>query len=397
MRFDRWIRRVFFAAVLCIAVVESVIIYNLARINERNYRALRTATSVEIIQKETLNRLQREAVSRVALYNELIKRDVLLDGMVIHLDEQRNVAGECDSLLFSSLRYVALLRAGLADEAAAAWESINKSRQGGFWFRHPRCRDKSLSRDMMMGLLIALNENPPGTREVLVQLLEEIDRRNGYFSDGPFFVSYLSPGIAGLLRHLAARNEIPFESWPWALKQSFSSIEFDALFVHEGYESHLAALGVWLEWKMMKRPDAFNPRSMLGEFQRLLGGASPPGALAMDHQRLQWISSTLAEQNQGNLFFQWIETQVMDRDSIASRIQVLSELLNSPQFPVDRLPRDCDHDSDYVWQRKMAELLPIQTKCRATWNGVDFMWLAGLVMDDRKQSADGVSVDSVAH
>ena len=387
MRAARWVRRVLFMAVLCIAVVEAVVILNLARINERNYRALKVATTNGFLQKDTLLRLRREAVVRASLYNELVKRDLLVDGMVIHLNEDGEMDGECDSLMFSSLRYASLRRLGLNDEADEAWQGILNSHTGGQWFRHPRCRDLSLSRDMLMGLLIALDENPKGAREIVLELLKEIDRRGGYFSDGPFFVSYLSPGIAGLLRNLAVRHEVPFDAWPWALKQSFSSIEFDAMFVREGFESHLAALGTWLEWRMMQRSAGFNPRSMLGELQTFVDDDRLNSAPPMDHERLLWISSDLARKNQGNLFFQWLELEVSQRDDDEARVAILNELLNSPQFPGTRLPQDCDHDADYVWQRKTAELLPVKKTCRATWNGVDFMWMAGLLLEEPGQNA----------
>ena len=97
--------------------------------------------------------------------------------------------------MFSSLRFYALSKLGFTESASKAWHSMLKSRSGGLWLRHPKCT-KSLSRDMVMGVLVALRGNPEGGDAVFRSMLAEIGRNGGFAGDGPFYVSWLSPGIA---------------------------------------------------------------------------------------------------------------------------------------------------------------------------------------------------------
>lgn len=381
MRFRLWTHRMILGGAVVIIMIEGVIILNLARLNEMQFRA-RNLKDVTVATQESLYRLKREARTRAALYERLIQKDMLVEGMIVHRDERGRERGLCDSLLFSAIRFRALDNLGFKKEADEAWAAIDSSRIGGYWWRHPFCRDRSLSRDMLMGVMIALQKSPPGGRVALSELLTEIDQRSGSFSDGPFFISYLSPGPAGLLRHLAQNKGIPSSDWPWVLKQSFSSIEFDALFLRPGYESHLASLGIWLEYLMMQDSHGFNPRSVLGQVERLWTGGGSQEETAIDRERLAWITSILTQENPENLFFSYLNYLVNDEFDNAKRVSLLTELLNMPQFPADRLPMDCDRGADYLWQRRGEEYLPDRGACRMTWSGVDFLWMAGLLVKD---------------
>ena len=338
----------------------------------------RASLNLHPTESSNLGRLRREARSRAALYNTLIERDMLVDGMVVHRDGRGRAEGLCDSLLFSSLRFRSLVALGFVEEGERAWQAIDASHAGGVWWRHPQCRGKSLSRDMLMGLMIALEARPPGGTERLHDLLKEIGTRNGSIGDGPFFVSYLSPGPAGLLRHLAQSTGIPFDEWPWVLKQSFSSIEFDAMFVGTGYEAHLAGLGIWLEQRLSAGPD-YNPRSVMGQIERLWTGAPPTEMTQVDRQRLVWVSASLARANPENLFFSTLRLSTRGALDNAAKEELLTSLLAMPQFPATRLPRDCDRDADYLWQRRGEEYAPADARCGSTWSGVDFLWLAGIL------------------
>ena len=372
--------------------LSAAVIFNLTRLNARLYEQSRPSSDHELSAKtdeSALLTLRREALTRVMLYESLIQKDMLLDGMVVHRNPDGTVGGQCDSLLFSNLRFFALRSMGLKDASDDAWSAILKSRDGGLWLRHPKC-PKSLSRDMIMGVLMGLSADPDGGTQVFASMLAEIDRQQGFVGDGPFYVSWLSPGIAGLLRAEAERRHIPYEQWPWILKQSFSSIEYDAMFLGEGYVSHLAALGLDLELRFAEKSHTFNPRSLLGQAERLVKGWGA-GSTRIDAQRRQWIASHLRSINRSNLYYEWIEQRAFGTLTIASERELLERLLAMEQFPPSRLPSDCERDADYLWQRREADAQPTPGKCGYRWNGVDFLWMAaalGVRVDQEQSNPD---------
>lgn len=379
MRMKPWILETLLAVLALLLVVTGFVISNLSRIiTEQHARLITMNNNHEVLSVgENLSRLKREARTRAVLYDELIKRDMLLDGMVVNLDGNGDPAGVCDSLLFSSLRFYSLSSLGLKGSADEAWSAIASSRSGGQWLRHPKCL-KSLSRDMVMGVLVALRANPSNGTAVFRTMLAEIDRNGGFAGDGPFYVSWLSPGIAGLLRMEAERRQIPFEEWPWILKQSFSSIEYDVMFLEEGYVSHLAALGLWLEILQSKSAQGFNPRSFLGAIERMVSFKSSLDT-SMDVQRRQWIAGRLREIHSDNLFYRWLDHKAFGSLSQETEERMLTDLLALKQFPIDRLPMNCDRRADYVWQRKHQEFVSANSSCSKTYSGVDFLWMASIL------------------
>lgn len=388
MRIKRWVVQTSIAAGALLFVVMALVISNLSRIiNEQHARLIRMNENREVLSaSENLARLRREALTRSVFYDELIKRDMLLDGMVVNRDANGNPESVCDSLLFSSIRFFALSSLGLKHSADAAWSSIESSRKGGQWMRHPRCQ-KSLSRDMVMGVLVALRANPENGTVLFRSMLSEIDRNGGFIGDGPFYVSWLSPGIAGLLRMEAERRRVPFEEWPWILKQSFSSIEFDAMFLEEGYVSHLAALGLWLEMSQSRSSEGFNPRSFFGAIERMVSLKSGLDT-SMDVQRRKWISSRLRAIHPDNLFYRWLDFDSFGTLSADAEELMLSELLSLKQFPATRLPMDCDRRADYAWQRRHAEFSNFNAGCSRTFSGVDFLWMSALLRAGSSRDAD---------
>ncbi len=394
MRIRPVIFNISLAAGVLLSVVMVLVIANLSRIiNEQHARLISMNDSHEVLSMEdNLARLRREALTRTVLYDELIKRDMLLDGMVVNLNASRRPEGECDSLLFSSLRYYALASMGLKERATEAWASIKASRDGAQWLRHPRC-SKSLSRDMIMGVLVALKANPENGTVLFRTMLSEIDRRGGFVGDGPFYVSWLSPGIAGLLRMEAERRHVPFEEWPWILKQSFSSIEYDAMFLQEGYVSHLAALDLWLEIKHSKSREGFNPRSFFGAIERLVTLEKSLDT-SLDVQRRQWISGRLRALHPENIFYRWLDHETFGTLTNQNQEHLLADLLSMSQFPMTRLPMNCDRRADYLWQRRHAEFSGGTDLCTRTFSGVDFLWMASLLgagtdEQDRQDISDG--------
>ena len=385
MRIRWWIGRTIFAVTALLVVIELVVIHNLARINSEQYTRIQRISQPyqEQIASDSLQRLRREALSRAALYDELIKRDMLLDGMVIHRDANGAPEGVCDSLMFSSLRFYALTKLGFKKSADDAWNGILGSRDGAQWRRHPRCA-KSLSRDMIMGVLVALSADPEGGDTVFRSMLAEIDRNGGFVGDGPFYVSWLSPGVAGLLRMEAERRGVPYGEWPWILKQSFS---------------HLAALGLWLEMNHTKSGALMNPRSLLGRLERIVAGGGDLDT-TLDKQRREWISGRLRSLSGSNLFFEWLDESATGVLNPEAESRLLSDLLSMPQFPSNRLPMDCDRDADYIWQRREGESIPVAKRCGETWSGVDFLWMAavlGASSDDTKYNVETQPLIPLAH
>ena len=391
MRIRWWIGRTLFAVTALLLVIEMVVIHNLARINSAPYTRIQRLSL-------PLQRLRREALSRAALYDNLIQRDMLLDGMVIHRGANGDPEGVCDSLMFSSLRFYALTKLGFKKSADEAWSRILGSRDGSQWLRHPKCA-KSLSRDMIMGVLVALSADPEGGDAVFRSMLAEIDRNGGFVGDGPFYVSWLSPGVAGLLRMEAERRGVPYGEWPWILKQSFLSIEYDAMFLGEGYVSHLAALGLWLEMNHTKSGALMNPRSLLGRVERIVAGGADLDT-TLDKQRREWISGRLRSLSGSNLFFEWLDESATGVLNPEAESRLLSDLLSMPQFPSNRLPRDCDRDADYIWQRREGESIPVAKRCGETWSGVDFLWMAAVLgawSDDTKDNVETRPLIPLAH
>jgi hypothetical protein len=378
--FPRWFWPGLAAALLGGLLLSMLVIFNLNKISSEQYSKIQDLLDThesQVNATDTLYRLRREALSRAALYDQLIRKNMLLDGMVINRYANGEPDGICDSLLFSAIRFYAISRLGFEQSADEAWKSVLGSRSGAQWQRHPRCT-KSLSRDMLMGVLVALKADPEHGTSVFRSMLAEIERQNGFIDDGPVYVSFLSPGVAGLVRMEAERRGVAFEEWPWILKQSFSSIEYDGLFLKEGYQSHLAGLGLWLELNHKEQNDWFNPRSLLGLFARLTG-ESGEFDTSMDVRRRQWLAARLSSLSEVNLFFDWLQYKSNAVYEINVEVRLLSELLSMPQFPATRLPMDCDRAADYVWQRRDKEAIPAARQCGRTYAGVDFLWMAAIL------------------
>jgi hypothetical protein len=119
-------------------------------------------------------------------YEQWMVEDHLEHDMLVNRHSDGRPASECDSLLFSSLRYTALIKLGWRDKANAAWRGIQNAYQNGRWVRHPKCRRKSTSRDMIVGLLVAMTQSPPAEVRRLQQLFDIVGETGGSIDDGPF-------------------------------------------------------------------------------------------------------------------------------------------------------------------------------------------------------------------
>jgi hypothetical protein len=337
--------------------------------------------------------LEERTRQRALAYEKMISDEHLDHGMVVNREADGDRSDECDSLLFSSLRYVALKKMGLDADADAAWGAIRASRSGGKWFRHPQCAHKSTSRDMIIGVLAALTQRPEGYREMLSELMVYLGEHGGYVGDGPFYVSYLSPGLAEILRHFARLEGIPDDELPPVVRYGFSTMELDTYMSRIGFQSHLLALVLWIEQEL-KRIEVAEAKHgeevralplTLERFTRALWGVK------VGEQRWPWLAQRLVDRDAKNLFFRWLRLSAADALSSRARLVMLRELDAMQQFPESRLPDSCDRRADYMWQRSSGEYAArSKGVCLRRFSGVDYLWMASLLTAaDYRRSSDG--------
>ena len=322
--------------------------------------------------------LARIARARAFQYDEWIHRDHLLKGLVVGRDlGTRAPTSVCDSLLFSSLRFTALSKMGAEKEAARAFAAIAKENyKQRRWIRHPDCTRKSSSRDMIVGLMAALGQEPKGHNEAFAKLMAIIARTGGSVDNGPFYVSRLSPGLSELLKHMALVRGYPEEALPPALRVGFSTVEFDSWIAEPGFRAHLNAMTLWIELDLMEKHPELQIRSLSG----LLDKFSPAWGFGFQAQRRAFVASELYQMDPDNLFFEYLRLRTAGALSYAMRAKLLESLLTSKAFPTDRLPQNCDRKADYLWQRSSREYAPM-IHCHEAFPGVDFLWMTALLTE----------------
>ena len=316
-------------------------------------------------------------VIRARRYADLSQKTHIVDGMVVDRDDTGKFIHQCDSLLFSSLRYVALERLGFHDLSRPAWEAIQKSRtpKAG-WLRHPRCPETPLSRDMIMGILAALSQSPQNAAQVMQWTREDLHRFDGYISDGPFYISFFSPGFRAAFDEMAMVGGEPSSGLAW----SFWTTEFDAWTADGDYRSHLVALTIWLEFEIEK----------MGKWKQRSGSTIDPVAFIVDpwmnvrlrDLRLAWSAQTLLRTDPDNLFFHWLALKSVGALSPQRRVSLANLLLGMPAFPEDRLPTNCDRRADYVWQRPSSQTRERRAPCSEVFSGTDFLWMSALLLEN---------------
>ncbi len=318
--------------------------------------------------------LALQAREKAVFYEEEIEREHLESGMVVNRRNNGEPEGVCDSLLFSSLRYTALVKLGWTDKAAAAWQAIARSQQGGRWIRHPLCREKVTSRDMIFGLVTALSQNPPLAGEHLKSLLGIIEKTDGSIDPGPFYVSRLSPGLGELIKQMSLIQGWQLKNLPGEVRISFSTLEFDAWLSSPGYVSHLIALMLWNELELLQQ------QRKIRSIAQLFEGIWP---IEIAELRLQWAGQKLAEMDPSNLFFLWLKYRSAGALSDRIKGDLLEQLLAMQAFPDHHLPRNCERHADYLWQRTSREYQPQpNTPCEVTFSGVDFLWMVALLTEE---------------
>ena len=325
--------------------------------------------------------LLSEARQRALSYDYLLRKDHLLKGMVVNRRTTGKMSGECDSLLFSSLRFVALKRLGEEALAAEAWQAIEKSRRQDIWLRHPDCPRTNTSRDMIVGVLAALSQEPENVAFHLRNLLLSLNQTGGYIGDGPFHVSRISLGLAELIRVLAKRHHIPDHLISRYVRYGFSTLEFDVMAISRGYTSHLNGLVMWMEYELSEYDGSPRPIAHIRNVSSLVDRLTKPLlARSFSNQRHQWMAFRLVDVDHENLFFRWLALKASRALTVKAKVALLKKLLAMPQFPYNRLPADCDRKADYLWQRDSREYQSDHPEsCLEVFSGVDFLWMVSLL------------------
>lgn len=329
-----------------------------------------------------------QAIERVLIYRDHIMRDFLVDDMVVNRQNGDQISDLCDSLLFSSLLYVAWRKMGLEAESNVLFHGIKSAEKNGRWWRHPRC-DHRLSRDMVIGILAMMSQRPVEGDAILSRFLRFVAKNNGYVGDGPFYVSYLSPGLAELSRNTAVLNGIRPSTIPRFFYQGYSTLELDTLWPTRGYQAHLAALVIWLEMELTNslakaataQQSVFLMRNLPEEINPFFTAITNTNVLSSRHQ---WLTYRLLKTDKKNLFFRYLHFRASHALTIPTRLILLRELLDMKQFPEQRPPDSCDRKADYMWQRDSREgdIKQESGACQYRFNGVDFIWLTALLLED---------------
>lgn len=339
------------------------------------------AASFESKAKERFVELSLYARARAAQYNEWIEESMLHKGLVVGRDlESGAPTSVCDSLLFSSLRFVALKKLGFEAEAEKAFQTIERENYfGGRYIRHPDCKRKSSSRDMIVGLMAALNQEPEGHLEAFEKLIAIIKRTGGSVDDGPFYVSRLSPGLSELLRHMAHIRNYPVAALPSPLNVGFSTLEIDSWLANPGFRSHLNAMTLWIELDLIAKHPELEIRSVA----ELLDGVSTGFGFGFQAHRRAFAAESLYKLDPSNLFFEYLRLRAAGALTYAERVRLLERVLDARAFPLEQLPRDCDRRADYLWQRYSLEYAGSgEAVCHERFPGVDFLWIIAVLLDE---------------
>ena len=128
---------------------------------------------------------------------------------------------------------------------------------------------------------------------------------------------------------------------------------------------------------MLDRHPELEIRSLSG----LMDQISPAGGSTFAAQRRAFAAGELYRLDPENLFFEYLYLKTAGALTYASKARLLTRLLAMPQYPVERLPQDCDRQADYLWQRSSAEYTGKKT-CKESFHGVDFLWMAALLSED---------------
>lgn len=339
------------------------------------------------LSKDEVN---QRLLNKFYFYEGNVNNHFLHKGMVVGLakkDGYPTYSDECDSLLFSSLRYYSLKELGFNKKAHDAWNSILGAYDKGQWFRHPDCHKTPISRDMFLGLMILSISEPENFNSVLKNLKDIIEINNGFFSFKTYPVSFLSPGLAKTFGKILENKKIDL---PKASRLGFATYFVEKPFLEKDFRSHLLAMHTLVEIKLHEK------------YGLKLEG---------------WVKDAAKELykvDDKNQFYKYLNYKMLylekgiDRKIFLSKLNEIKVfLLESPHFPNDTSPSYCTRGSDYLWQRTSDEWTEIRTQYTTVndlskihqkeinlitsngdycsdhyWHGVDLMFLTAVVLKE---------------
>jgi hypothetical protein len=224
---------------------------------------------------------------------------------------------------------------------------------------------------MIVGVFAALTQNRNERLETAEGMQKYLSENKGFFSAKKSSASMVSPEIAHILSMFAGDGR------SMSAKMGFTTNEWEVAFTSPGYANHLIALKVWIEMELKKdRPIKFDS---LTDLFIVLDDKLQRRANA---QRLQWVTEKLVDKNEDNLFFLYLYYRAHDLLIPKVRYALMKKLSESELFPEKRLPKTCDRKADYLWQRAVREYHRKTSSCRKEFSGVDFLWMAGLLLED---------------
>lgn len=314
-------------------------------------------------------------LTRSTFYEIEIQRAHLYRGMIVNRDLRGKVRSECDSLLFSSLRYISLKMLDFDATAEEAWQNLKQAFRGGSWYRHPNCRRRSTSRDMVLGVLAAYTVRGELDQD-WQEFIAKTGENRGFIGTGSPDVSLLTPGLASIIKML---DPSALDKLPLPYQKVVSTIEVESLYLQKGYRAHLFALRLWLEHRLTKS----RPKVSLFAGLDLIFNTDEEDYFLK--QRLSFAASNLYHLDPDNLFFEWLYLEISESLSPEHKLRLMRKLNSMPQFPKDRLPQNCDRHADYLWQRSSDEYRPraLFETCHEQYAGVDFLWMAGLLLEQK--------------
>jgi hypothetical protein len=102
----------------------------------------------------------------------------------------------------------------------------------------------------------------------------------------------------------------------------------------------------------------------------------------------------LVQTDPRNLFFRYLLFRVNGVLNPFVARSLLIELLSMRQFPQEMLPRSCDRKADYLWQRSSREYDIVDDKCSYSFHGTDFVWMAGLLVEELRLHENKTSINT---
>lgn len=263
------------------------------------------------------------------------KAETYLAGLKSHLNSYNFLAGDCDSLLFTSI-LAATVRKDI--DILAARDSSGKWTRSPESECYPNRSASSISKDMILGVIFWAVKTK--RLDVLEDLRDYGRAHRWTYGDGPASRTVLSLNLIDLIHEAIAKLK----------GQEFKGLQHYAQMLEtSGYQTHLKVLFILT----------------LGEVRENL-----PNHLVKELEKA-------AESNPRNGLFAYAKAKYTDGDYSAAIAALRDETL----FPVNSLPTSSNRCTPYLWQRDLGkDWEPCQSENKEH-PGVDWLFLYGLLSE----------------